>query len=320
VLKSVTARVLWKSVTLFSCHNAGSPAVTQDSGFSGRPIQESLATLTLQYSKEELASYTHFRVSGISEASIPWMKRCSLTFWKATRGTIGKEKCDALREHLCERYADPYAPRKVMNFATAFLKYLSRTHFGTRYQAFDLFLEMPKGLKARKHVTSRTVTEVDVKNVLSALNTAFEHGELDKTHYFNFRALVLFGAFTGQRPQATRARLFVGQFRSAVSQEKPVLDILPHQDKIHLQHYRPLHPQVVDAVFRALDGHADSELLFKQLSFERWVKQQKIQLSQCDWHFVPSDLRKFAEQQADVLQWDASNKNYILTHDVSGVD
>ena len=35
---------------------------------------------------------------------------------------------------------------------------------------------------------------------------------------------------------------------------------------------------------------------------------------------MPSDLRKFCEQQGDLLQWDQSNKNYILTHGVSGVD
>jgi hypothetical protein len=35
---------------------------------------------------------------------------------------------------------------------------------------------------------------------------------------------------------------------------------------------------------------------------------------------VPGDLRKFCEQQGDILQWDQSNKNYILTHGVSGVD
>jgi hypothetical protein len=60
--------------------------------------------------------------------------------------------------------------------------------------------------------------------------------------------------------------------------------------------------------------------MFKQLSFERWLKQQKIQLSHCDVHFVPGDLRRFCEQMGDIIQWDQSNKNYIMTHGVSGVD
>jgi hypothetical protein len=301
-----------------------SPGVAEGESREGKSKDASklsnLATLTLEYSKKELASYTEFRVAGISKASIPWMKRCSLTFWNATKGAISKERCDVLREHLSARYTDPYAPRKVLNFGTAFLKYLAKTHFDTRYQAFDLFLEMPKGLKARKHVTSRIVTKEDVEHLLHAIKIAFQNGEIDNDHYLNFRAIVLFGAFTGQRPQATIARLSVGQFRKAVSQEKPVLDILPDQDKIRMQHYCPLHPQVVAAIVPLLDGRLDDEPMFKQLSFERWLKQQKVRLIHGNNHFVPGDLRKLCEQMGDILQWDVSNKNYILTHGVSGVD
>jgi hypothetical protein len=50
------------------------------------------------------------------------------------------------------------------------------------------------------------------------------------------------------------------------------------------------------------------------------LKQQKIQHLRCDTHFVPGDLRKFCEQQGDILQRDQSNKNYIMTHGVSGID
>jgi hypothetical protein len=254
-----------------------------------------------------------------SKASIPWIKRCSLTFWDVTKGVVSKERCDALRAHLLERYTDVYAPRKVLNFATAFLKYLSKTHFDTRYRAFDLFLAMPKGLKARKHVTSRIVTKEDVEQVLCTIKKAFENEEIEKEYSLNYQALVLFGAFTGQRPQATTTRLTVGQFSAAVSQKKPVIDVMPEHDKIRMQHYCPLHPQVVGALQPLLNGR-EGEPMFKQLSFERWLEQQKVPLLHVSHHFVPGDLRKFCEQQGDILQWDQSNKNYILTHGVSGVD
>lgn len=127
---------------------------------------------------------------------------------------------------------------------------------------------MPKGLKVRKHVTSRIVTKEDVENVLCRIKTAFAKGEIEQDHYQDFRAIVLFGAFTGQRPQATTARLKVGQFKVALRQKKPVIDVLPEQDKIRMQHYCPLHPQVVDTVRPLLRGRND-ELMFKQLSFER---------------------------------------------------
>ncbi|MEI7828047.1 MAG: hypothetical protein WCI87_09730 [Euryarchaeota archaeon] len=60
--------------------------------------------------------------------------------------------------------------------------------------------------------------------------------------------------------------------------------------------------------------------MFKQLSFKRWLKQLKSPLTHVNTHFVPGDLRKFCEQQGDILQWDQSKKNYILTHGVSWVD
>ena len=75
------------------------------------------------------------------------------------------------------RYGDAYARRKVMNFAKAFLKYLSKTRFDTRYKEFDLFLEMPKAIKESKRITQRIVTTDDVKNVLSAIEQGGEHRE-----------------------------------------------------------------------------------------------------------------------------------------------
>jgi hypothetical protein len=77
---------------------------------------------------------------------------------------------------------------------------------------------------------------------------------------------------------------------------------------------------VVDALQPLLNGREDDEPMFRQLSFERWLKQQKVPLLHGSHHFVPGDLRKFCEQEGDLLQWDQSNKNYILTHGVSGVD
>jgi len=181
------------------------------------------------------------------------------------------------------------------------------------------FLEMPKGLKARKHVTSRIVTQEDVENLLLAAKRAYEKGDIDAHHYGNYRAIILFGALAGQRPQATIAKLTVQQFREAIQQDKAVLDVLPAQDKIRMQHYCSLHPQVVEAVTTLFDDGARN-LMFKQLSFERWLKERQLALIRCGSHFVPGDLRKFCEQMGDILQWDQSNKNYILTHGVSGVD
>jgi len=51
-----------------------------------------------------------------------------------------------------------------------------------------------------------------------------------------------------------------------------------------------------------------------------WVKRQKIPLSRLQTYFVLGDLRKFAEQYGDIIEWDQSNRAYIMTHGVSGID
>ena len=119
---------------------------------------------------------------------------------------------------------------------------------------------------------------------------------------------------------ATIARLTVGQFEQAVKMKKPFVDILPEQDKIRMQHYCPLHPQVVEAMLLVLDRRHDSETVFEQLSFQEWLKYTDIRLLHGGTRIVNGKLRKFREQHGDIIQWDQSNKNYIMTHGVSGVD
>ncbi len=54
---------------------------------------------------------------------------------------------DELRAFTLAHYIDLNTKRKVFDFAKAFLKCLATTRFDSRYQAFSLFLEMPKAFK-----------------------------------------------------------------------------------------------------------------------------------------------------------------------------
>ena len=134
-------------------------------------------------------------------------------------------------------------------------------------KAFDLFLETSKGLKARKYVTDRIVTQQDIGNLLFAVEREYSKGEIDLHHFNHCKALVLFSALAGQRPRATIDKITVQQFKEAIQGKKPVLDILPEQDKIRMEHYCPLHPQVVENVAPLLVRRPDNEPFFQQLSF-----------------------------------------------------
>ena len=136
----------------------------------------------------------------------------------------------------------------MLNFANAFLKYLTKIRLDARYSGFQIFLEMPKLLKERKVVTARIVTKADIANVLALINRAEQNGSIKKARALQYTAFVVFGAHTGQRSMATAANLTVGQFRQALEDIKPVLHVTAKQDKIRTERYVPLHPCVVKAV------------------------------------------------------------------------
>jgi len=260
------------------------------------------------------------RAAGLADKSVNWLKKSAELVWDATHGVVSVSTMRRLRDNVLLKYRDNDAKRKVLQFARAFLRYLSKPNFDQRYDAFSLFLELPRSVKEQKRVIDRIVTEEDVENILAAIEHSHRNGKIDTSHYLNYKAIVLFGAFTGQRPLATISRLTVGQFRKVLKTERPVLDVLPWQDKIRMQHYCPLHPQVVEAIEPVLKGRRDDQLVFKQLSFQEWLKYTNIGLLHGGARIVNSDLRKFCEQHGDIIQWEQSNRAYILTHGVSGVE
>jgi hypothetical protein len=131
---------------------------------------------------------------------------------------------------------------------------------------------------------------------------------------------VFFGAFTGQRPYSTIKQLRVEQFGEALKRDKPVVHVEPAQDKIRMGHYVPLHPQLASVMESLCDGREGSEPLFILESFRKWLQKLRIPLVLCSAHFTASDLRKFAEQHGDVVSWNESNRAYILTHGVRGIE
>jgi len=227
---------------------------------------------------------------------------------------------EVLRKFVVTKYQCEYATGKALNFAKAFLKYLTKIRLDTRYQAFEIFLQKPKALKERKNVTARIITKADITNIILHISKAKHEGLISHRKALQFRAFVLFGAYTGQRTLATMLKLTVGQFRDALRADKPVVLVESQQDKIRMAHYVPVHPQVLEALHSLLDGRNDNKHMFEYYGFYKWIKRQKIPLSRISGHFLLGDLRKFAEQYGDIIQWNESNRAYILTHGVSGIE
>jgi hypothetical protein len=121
---------------------------------------------------------------------------------------------------------------------------LAKTHLDTRYRSFELFLERPWRIKVRKHITNRIVTKEDIERNLDHIRRAECRGSISKSRAEQYTAFTVFGALTGQRSMATMMKLTVGQVREALRASKPMLRVEPSQDKIRMEHYVPLHPQL----------------------------------------------------------------------------
>jgi hypothetical protein len=225
-----------------------------------------------------------------------------------------------LRGTILARYSSVWSHAKTLSFAKAFLKYLTKIRLDIRYSAFELFLEMPKLVKKRMAVTSRIITKTDIENVLTHIKRAEQQARITSKRALEYTAFILFSGYTGQRSMATTAKLTVGQFRDAVASEKPALRVRANQDKIRYEHYTPLHPAVVEAITPLVCGKFKNEKIFSYNSINQWFKREKMPLIRTQGHFVLGDLRKFAEQYGDVIGWEASNRAYIMTHGVSGID
>ena len=103
-------------------------------------------------------------------------------------------------------------------------------------------------------MTNRIITKGDIENILTYIQTAHNEGRINQLRAQHYTAFILFGAYTGQRSMATMMKLTVGQFRQALQMEKPVLQVQASQDKIRMEHYVPLHPEVGNALRPLLDS------------------------------------------------------------------
>ncbi|MFZ0926365.1 MAG: hypothetical protein WCE82_09645 [Halobacteriota archaeon] len=120
-----------------------------------------------------------------------------------------------LRTVLFKKYDDFYAQNKVLNFTKGFLKYQAKLTLDPRYLAFDMFLEKPRVRKIKKKMTAQVITKDGIEHTLAVIKQQMLHGSIDEEDARQFAGVVLYGAFTSQRPYSAIKQLRVEQFREA---------------------------------------------------------------------------------------------------------
>ena len=81
-----------------------------------------LSLLQLEFTHNELETYTTSRKIGLSKATISWINKAAAIFWNSTHGIINKSTMEVLRNVVVTKYQCEYAKRKVLNFAKAFFE------------------------------------------------------------------------------------------------------------------------------------------------------------------------------------------------------
>jgi hypothetical protein len=280
-----------------------------------------LSDLKMTFAQIELESYTTTRTQNIAKKSVYWIAKASAILWEKTHGEVSQTSMTSLHRYITTQFTSYDSWGKVLNFTKSFLKYLSKLHLDPSYQNFALFLDMPKTRRDRKSVTSRIVTTVDITRVIDCLFDAYVAQHLSYESMVNYLGITLFGAYTGQRVEATISKITVAQLRTALDSSPSILHVNPIQDKIRMEHYVPIHPDLHQILAKMIENKADDSRAFEFVGYQMWLKRNRISLSRVpDKTFTPSDLRKFAEQYGDIIRWDHTNRAYVLTHGVSGID
>ncbi|MEM3927761.1 MAG: hypothetical protein QXT07_02315 [Archaeoglobaceae archaeon] len=296
--------------------------------FSEKNREENLLSIKLDFSYKELEYYTKKRLEGLSKKSTDWIKIPSELLWKITEGIISYETIIRFRETTLKKWSSRDAWSKTLNFAKAFLKELSMMRLDPRYRYFDILLEVPKTVRERKRTTDRIITEEDIQNVIRMFIRKWKEGRISKERALTHISMTLFGAYTGQRPE-TITRLRVDQFEKALNLSPPVLLVEASQDKIRMEHYVPIHPKIIPILAKVVEikKRNGANFIFDKNSYVHLIKRNPIILKYADLVknpkrkcFSVGDLRKFAEQMADKIEWNVSNKNYILSHGVKSID
>ena len=115
---------------------------------------------------------------------------------------------------------------------------------------------MPRTRRDRKTVTSRIVTTADINRVIDGLLDAWVAQHLSYDTMVNYLGFTLFGAYTGQRVEATISRITVAQMRTALHATPSILLVSPIQDKIRMEHYVPLHPDLHHVLTKMIENKA----------------------------------------------------------------
>ena len=126
-----TLKLKIHSLAVFLPHERGS--------FSHNGPHNGITKLDLSFTLRELNSYIEYRKTELTKKSQDWIERAAKALWHYANGIVNKNNLDALRADTLDKYQCEDSKSKMLLFAVAFLKYLTKTRLDNHYHVFFYF-------------------------------------------------------------------------------------------------------------------------------------------------------------------------------------
>lgn len=218
--------------------------------------------------------------------------------------------------------------RKYYTYTRAFLEYVYKVTGNPLARDLKDILDKPE--RPSKKINPIIIREDDVRNIIRAIYNIprDSHVSLQRYSYskIKFIAAILLAAYTGQRPDATIAKLDFKDLEEALSRKPPMLWIPEEKDKESFPHWVPLHPVVVEWLKPVLEFHhvqpqASKNSVFPYNSIRKLFTRIDVKAIHTGRKITYSHLRKFFEQMCNnVLMFHPGLRDYIMAHNTGSLD
>ncbi len=281
---------------------------------------------TIYFTEDDLGAFVTFRSRGVLIHTQQVIEQITYVIWNHLQGVINESSLNKLADHYCKTLKSDRMMERNFQYTRAFFTYLYKKRLDPMILAYLSIFEKPKAKRKFKLLTSRIIIDEDIRNALTALQA---DTSIQDSRKANFMALIQFLAYSGQRP-ITASKVSMQQLTEALSHSPPVLKVEASQDKIGMEHYVPIHPNLIGSLTAVINdtdrfwdrtGKVDgSYRSFDYLGACRWLREHAIPMKHTSGKLELKDIRKFFEQKSDEVGFNDANKNFIMSHGVSSIN
>ena len=300
-------------------------------GSNSRPspceVSKSVKTTLEKLSEDVIKEYLEYRFAKIkSEKSRWWIKKTVEELFNFTKGKLTRNKLLKFQNWYKKKY-EYEGQIKFHDNSRNFLEWLYKKTGSEEYRKLKEIFERPK--RDSKKLNPILIREPDIHNLIKAV------WETNLTDFakIRFTTAVLFGAYTGQRPDATSGKLTFEEIEEALSRSPPILWIPEDKDKENFPHWVPLHPVVVEWLKKLIQmkDQTTTDKIFPYDQIRVVFDKINVKAVHTNRKITYSHLRKFFEQMCNnvlmvhveggtVPAMHPGLRDYIMAHNTGSLD